>query len=102
MIGSKDEPMHHSFRLLALDQSPVILQQDVTHYDLDLIGSKEATWACMLSVAKAQVIRTRRDELGKILVLAVGTHFQEPIPVKLVRIGVVVRVPVTGRCDSGY
>lgn len=46
-------------RVMAFGQLPVILEQQVTQCDLDLVGSKETSWAGMLSVSKSYLLRPR-------------------------------------------
>lgn len=40
--------------IVAFGQLPVVLEQEVTQCDLDLVGSKESSWACVLSVSKTE------------------------------------------------
>lgn len=38
--------------VVAFGELPVVLEQEVTQRDLDLVGGKESSWACVLSVSK--------------------------------------------------
>lgn len=99
-----------TLRLPAL-KLPIILQQQVSNSNLDLVASEETAGASMLSyipslvrvkrktaprerltVSKAQMLRTGGHKLPTVLLSGLVAHIQEPVSVELFRI----RTPVLG------
>lgn len=48
--------------VMAFGQLPVVLKQQVAQCDLDLVGSKESSWAGVLSVSKSYLIRPGEEQ----------------------------------------
>lgn len=75
---------------MTFGQLPIVLQQEVTQCDLDLIGSKEPARACVLSVAKAEVLLTGADKVRHLVLSRSFPHAQKPVSIKLIGVLVVL------------
>lgn len=75
---------------MAFGQLPIVLQQEVTQCDLDLIGSKESSWAGVLSVSKSDVLLTCADQMHHLVLSRSFPHAQKPVAIELIGLVVVL------------
>lgn len=75
---------------MAFGQLPIILQQEVTQCDLDLVGGKEPARACVLSVAKAEVLLTCADQVRHLVLSRSFPHAQKSVSIKLIWVLIVL------------
>lgn len=71
---------------ILVGKRPVVLHEQVRKHDLDLVGGKEPPGARVLSVAKAEMLRTGRHELVPMLVPGFLAFAPEPTPVIPLRV----------------
>jgi hypothetical protein len=90
-IARSSETHRDRARLYAWREFPVVLEEEVTEHDLELVSGKESAGARVVAVPEAHVVRTGSDEMGKMLLPRILTH-----PHKAVRVEAVRVLPDTG------
>ncbi len=98
--GNRRDPVHDGCDVGARRQLPVILDQQVTQRDLDLVGGEEASGTGMLAVSEGEVVRARRYQLSRMLLSLLRAELEEATAVPLIG-GLVQRwIPHAARVDG--